>query len=219
MVKPTARKNTSEFTGSVLKLHTAAIILAAGLSSRMQEFKPLLKIGNKTMLEHAIGLFRYAGVEDIIVVLGHRAEDVIPVVEHTNARWLLNSDFAEGMFSSIQCGVRGMYSSCNAFFLLPVDIPLVAPTTLLQLLDTFDSNPEIRICYPYFAGRRGHPPLIDADLAKALLDYDGTEGMRGFLRKFADYASDVSVTDKFVAMDADTPAAFSRLQEAYLRKD
>lgn len=181
----------------------------------MEDFKPLLKIANKTMIEHTITLFEHGGVEDIMVVLGHRAEEVVPVVEKTTARWLRNTRFSEGMFSSIQCGVEGLHSSADAFFLLPVDIPLVTPATLLKLLDYYQSDSVKRILYPSFRGRRGHPPLIAADLAKSILAYEGTGGMRGFLRNYEDQAGEVAVTDRFVAMDADTPAQFSLLRKAY----
>lgn len=201
-----------------MKLATGAVIPAAGFSSRMEGFKPLLKIADKTMIEHAITLFEQSGVEDIVVVLGHRAEEVVPVVEKTTARWQKNARFSEGMFSSIQCGVESIRSSVDAFFLLPVDIPLVTTATLLRLLDCYKRDSAKRILYPSFQGRRGHPPLIATGLSKAILGYEGTGGMRGFLRNYENEAGEVAVTDRFVAMDADTPAQFSRLQEAYLGK-
>ena len=139
---------------------------------------------------------------------------MIPVVAKTNARWQLNPDYSAGMFSSIRCGIRAIPASCAAFFLLPVDIPLVAPATLMHLRNVFQRSPAVRICYPSYRDRRGHPPLIDRQLVQELLDYEGTEGMRGFLRNYEDQSLVIPVADRFIAMDADTPHDFQQLQEA-----
>ncbi len=76
----------------------AAIILAAGYSSRMGTPKPMLKIGNRTILERAIELFRDVGIEDVIVVVGHRANEIISDVEYCRARAITNEQFERGMF-------------------------------------------------------------------------------------------------------------------------
>ena len=46
----------------------SALIVAAGMASRMKTFKPLLRLGEKTIIEHVIDTFRYAGIQDIVVV-------------------------------------------------------------------------------------------------------------------------------------------------------
>src|SRR5580692_5523389 len=79
----------------------AAIILAAGYSSRMGEFKPLLPIGGATAFERCIGLFRASGVEEVIAVLGHRADQLQPLAERCGARCVVNPQFDGGMYSSI----------------------------------------------------------------------------------------------------------------------
>lgn len=195
----------------MLKIRSAAVIPAAGFSSRMGDLKQLLKIGNQTMVERTIGLCTEAGVDEVVVVLGHRAAEIAPVVEKTGARLLLNPDFSRGMFSSIRHGVKALAPGSEAFFLLPVDIPLVTPATLVHLADTYRTHPAIRICYPSFDNRRGHPPLIDMELTRPLLAYDGADGMRGFLRKYEDVSLEVSVEDSFITLDADTPADFEHL--------
>jgi len=104
-----------------------AIILAAGFSTRMRRFKPLLRIGEKTFLEHAIALFKESGVGDIVTVVGHQSEKVIPVAKAVSSRYVINDHYDDGMYSSIQTGVKALGHPCDAFFLLPVDIPLCCP--------------------------------------------------------------------------------------------
>src|ERR1700752_1252951 len=136
----------------------AAIILAAGYSSRMGEFKPLLPIGGTTALERCIGLFRAAGVEEVIAVLGHRAEQLQTLAERSGARCLVNPQFDRGMYSSIVVGSRALPRWVEAAFVLPADIPLVRPATVRQLADNWGSS-DASILYPVFEGLRGHPPL------------------------------------------------------------
>ncbi len=199
------------------KLRVAAVIPAAGLSSRMQAFKPLLTIGGKTIVERVMELFRGAGVTDIITVLGHRSEELIPVVEAVSCRYVVNRNYRDGMFSSIQRGVEELQGTCDAFFLLPVDIPLVHPNTIRYLLDSFSKNTTALVCYPQFQSRRGHPPLIDSSLADQILAYDGQGGMRGFLRRYEDQAIVVSVVDPFIRMDLDTREDLFLLEKEYFR--
>ena len=103
----------------------AAIVLAAGYSSRMGEFKPLLPIGDTTILERVVTTFREADIRDIRVVIGHRSAELLPLVERLQVRPVLNERYNEGMFSSVIAAVSSLEENIEAFFLLPVDIPLV----------------------------------------------------------------------------------------------
>lgn len=195
-----------------------ALVLAAGLSSRMDGCKPLLHIGDKTLLEHAVGLFAGVGIESIVTVIGHRAEELIPAVDAAGSIYVINNTYHEGMFSSIQRGVKKLQGMCDAFFLLPVDIPLVLPGTVKTLREAFRSNPSILVCYPQFKSRRGHPPLINNLLAYHILSYGGAGGMRRFLSSYRDQAIDVQVEDPSIHLDADSPRDLEVLRETYLQR-
>ena len=195
------------------KPNFSAIILAAGLSSRMGEFKPLVRIGGKSFVEHAIALFRTAGIEEIVTVVGHRAQEVLPVVQAAASHGAINADYTNGMFSSVQAGVKALKHPGDAFFLLPVDIPLVRPATVRQLAAGFEQHRAPLVCYPLFQSRRGHPPLINSQLIGALLRHDGMGGMREFLRGYEKQALSVHVEDPYIRLDADTPQDLSRLRE------
>ncbi len=148
----------------------SAIILAAGYSSRMGTLKPILKLGDKTILERAIRLFRDVGIEDVIVVVGHGAEQIIPIVHDCGARAVMNGQFDRGMFSSVQAGVNALSPESEAFFVLPVDIPSVSSQTIRDLLTAYWGG-KSKIVVPAFQGRRGHPPLISAGYRNEILSY------------------------------------------------
>lgn len=190
----------------------AALILAAGRSSRMGGLKPLLILGSSMLLELAVAQFFKAGIEDVRVVLGHRAGEIIPVVERLGVKWILNAQYSEGMFSSVLAGVQDLDADVEAFFILPVDIPLVKPETIARLLSAY-RNRRAKVVYPRFEGSRGHPPLIDAScLQEGDLSPDYPGGLRALLRRYESDALDVDVEDKAILMDCDTPEDYRELQ-------
>jgi putative nucleotidyltransferase with HDIG domain len=197
----------------------AAVILAAGYSSRMGEFKPLLPLGDMTILERAVGLFlEEAQVRDIRVVVGYRAEDLIPLLQERRVPWVVNENYPEGMLSSVKAGIRGLDQGVGAFFMLPVDIPLVRRQTLLDLLNA-DTGDTRTIIYPAFMGRRGHPPLIGTGYRKEILGWTGEGGLRAFLNHYDDWAIDVDVADECILLDADRPEHYQKLLARIARYD
>lgn len=96
--------------------YTTAIILAAGYSSRMGDFKSLLKLGPYRAIKHAVRCFLLAGVFDVRVVTGFRAEEVVETVKPLRVTVIYNPDFDKGMYSSVQAGLRSLELDVQAFF-------------------------------------------------------------------------------------------------------
>jgi molybdenum cofactor cytidylyltransferase len=188
----------------------SAIILAAGYSRRMGALKPILKLGDKTILERAIRLFRELAIEEVIVVVGHEAREIIPIVHDCGARAIMNGQFERGMFSSVQAGAKALSPDAHAFFVLPVDIPLVHPRTIEDLLEAYRSG-NSQIVIPAFHGKRGHPPLVSARYRNEILSYSGEEGLRGFFKKHDEHSEQVEVADEMILFDLDTPAHYEEL--------
>lgn len=188
----------------------AALILAAGRSTRMGTFKPLLPLGRKTIIETLIDLYRSAGISDMLIVLGHRADDVRPILERQDIPWTINEHYDQGMFSSIQTGVKNINPDSKAFFLHPVDIPLVRPETLSRIIG-IRSKKKASICYPCHEGRRGHPPLISTALIPAILAFDESGGMRALLSSYNEDALNVDCNDPGILKDFDTPEDFAKI--------
>ncbi|MBF0549149.1 MAG: nucleotidyltransferase family protein [Deltaproteobacteria bacterium] len=188
----------------------AALILAAGYSSRMGALKPLLPLGQSTALEEGVRRFRRAGIADIRVVTGHRAGEIAPVLDRLGVRQVFNPEYDKGMFSSIRAGLGTFGPDTEAFFLLPVDIPLIRPGTIAALVQAH-SRHQVDVIYPCFEGRRGHPPLISMSCV-ADLPPDQAGGLRAFLAQHDGPVLDLEVLDEFILNDFDTPEDYHRLQ-------
>lgn len=195
----------------------SAIILAAGLSKRMGRFKPLMELGEKTVVERVVSLYQAAGVGDICVVVGYRGEEIRKALTSSGVRIVVNPDFEKGMYTSIIEGVRNLPASTQAFFVHPVDIPLIRVHTIKTLIRAFQEN-SARIFYPRFNGRRGHPSLIDAALAQEIIAWKEEGGLRAFLEKRNDLALDVPVADEGILLDLDTMEDY-RLLQARLKEE
>jgi molybdenum cofactor cytidylyltransferase len=176
----------------------------------MGMLKPILKIGKQTILKRVINLFRESGIEDVIVVVGHRANELVPEIVNCGARPIVNEHYESGMFSSVQVGIKALRPVSKAFFLLPVDIPLVRTQTILDLVESYRSE-KSKIIFPTFLGKRGHPPLVSASYRNGILSYAGDEGLRGFFRKHHCRCMEVEVADEMILFDVDTPADYEAL--------
>jgi CTP:molybdopterin cytidylyltransferase MocA len=179
-----------------------ALILAAGFSSRMGNFKSLLPLGSDTVIAYTVKHLREAGIDDIRVVVGHRSEELMPVLSSLNVMPIFNANYAGEMYVSILTGLRTFSAEAGAFFLLPCDIPLVKRHTIKAILRKYYSS-DAAIIYPTFRDERGHPPLITARCFSDILSWNGPGGLRTVLEKFT--FAEVEVADQAVIMDMDTP--------------
>jgi len=174
-----------------------ALILAAGFSSRMGDFKPLLRVGDVCAITRTVSCVTAAGVTPIAVT-GHRGDEILHYV--SDIKVAQNKNYADGMFSSVVTGVLALPKKCDAFFMLPADCCVINPETLKTLLSRYDGS---KILYPAYNGKRGHPPLIPYKIGRGLADYSGEGGARAF---FADFPSEeIEVPDPGILMDMDTP--------------
>jgi CTP:molybdopterin cytidylyltransferase MocA len=176
----------------------------------MKQFKPLLPLGGVTALARLIWTFLEAGVADVRVVVGHRHEELVQLVEKAGGRIVLNGSYQEGMFSSVLTGIRTIEPEVDAFFVQPVDVPLVRPATIRRLLQEYRQR-QSEVIYPCFLGKRGHPPLIAGRLAQAIISWQGEGGLKAVLSLWETGARNVAVADEMVLCDMDTPEAYQTL--------
>lgn len=191
-----------------------AVVLAAGFSSRMGGFKPTYPMGKATVLEQTVSGFREAGIGRVLVVLGHRADELAPVVDALGAEAVRNPEYASGMFSSVRAGVAAVSDHADAFFLTPADIPLVRTQTITRLRDNFDPR-ETVILHPCFLGEPGHPPVLGVQLRRSILQADGQGGLRAVLekqeRENPDSVSRLETADQGILLDMDREEQYVRL--------
>jgi molybdenum cofactor cytidylyltransferase len=196
----------------------SAIILAAGFSRRMGRFKPLLPLGPTPVVARVVGLYRSVGIDNICVVAGHKANELQAVLNPMGVRCIVNRAYAQGMFSSLTAGVAALPSGVRGFFVHPVDVPLVRPSTVSALIAAFTERPAL-VLHPRFDGRRGHPPLVPVDLAPVILAWSGDGGLRAFWDLGGAAMQEVPVADEAILLDLDTEEEYRRLTERLARED
>ena len=194
-----------------------ALVLAAGLSRRMGEFKPLLPLRGKTLIENSVGSALSGGAETAVVVTGCRADEVEAVLRRAfggRVAFVRNPDFAAtDMLRSVRLGASAL-PACDAFFLLPGDMPVVAKGTFDKLLAAREGE-KAPVIFPTLGGCRRHPPLIDARLIPAIRAFDGADGLRGLWRRYEKDVLTVPVDDEGVALDLDTPDDYETCKQTY----
>ena len=192
------------------------LVLAAGLSRRMGEFKPLLPFRGKTLIENTIDSILSSGAHQVVVVTGHRAEELEAILgEKYEGRVILtrNHEFATSdMLRSIQIGCQAM-PECDAFFLLPGDMPVVDAVTFQKVLARRDGT--LGVIFPTLDGFRKHPPLVDYRLIPRILNFHGDGGLRRFWQEQEALITTVSVDDGGVWVDLDTQEDYKKCKEKY----
>jgi len=179
-----------------------AILLAAGRSQRMGAFKPLLPFGETNVIRNCIQNLHQAGVEDIVLVLGHRAKDLQQSLEDLRLRFALNPDPSSEMGASIACGVRELLPETKAALIALTDQPAVPPDVIRAIVSEWTSGE--RLVIPEFQGRGGHPVLVDLRFREELLNLDSSGGLRFFLKAHRQQVRRLPVNTPFIARDMDT---------------
>ena len=190
----------------------AAILLAAGRSRRMGAFKPLLPFGNKTVVEQCVANLCEAGVQNILVVVGHRADDVREQLKNHHVQFVLNPDPDSEMSASIACGVVQVDEKTKALLICLVDHPAVPPEVINLLINEWRSG-DGKLFQPEHAGRGGHPVLIDLTYRDELMKLDPERGLRAFFDRHGDERRRLPVASRFVARDMDTWEDYEALHE------
>ena len=186
---------------------TAALIVAAGMSSRMGDFKPMLTIGEMSIAERVITTFQQAGVGRIVVVTGYQAELLERHLASREVVFLRNERYQETqMFDSACIGLRYLRGKCGRVLFTPVDIPLFTAATVRALLES-----DAPLACPVCDGKPGHPTMLSADLIDGILSDAGENGLQGALGRCGVPMTQVPVSDPGVLHDADTPADYQNL--------
>jgi len=189
----------------------SVVILSAGYSSRMKDFKPLLNFGDKAAVRLLYDTYRECDIEDILIVTGFNSEKLMEANYDINVKWVLNPDFKSGMYSSIKAAVKEIDKNSQGFFLNPVDIPVIRKQTIFDLKNEFEKG-EKGIIYPVFNGKRGHPTVISANYSNIITENSGDGGLKSLLQKYENDFTEVPVCDNGTVMDMDTPEDYRKLQ-------
>ena len=189
----------------------AAVVLAAGESSRIGRDKALLPFRQSSFLEQIVSTLKKVPVEKIVVVLGHHADEIRSSIDLPKAEVVVNSQFREGQTSSLLAGLEALDSDkIEGILLCLVDNPLISAEVVRRLGEEFRFRRPLLVI-PTYQGERGHPVIFSRALFDEFRSLAPGEGANLVARRHREETWFVEVNDQSILNDVDTPADYEKL--------
>jgi molybdenum cofactor cytidylyltransferase len=193
----------------------AAIILAAGKSTRMGEAKQLLPLAGSTVLGQTIENVRSSGLDEIVLVLGSSAEAIrrqFPASLLSGLKIVVNPNYEQGMASSLHAGLSALDPQIDATCIVLADQPFVRPETLDQLAAHYRRT-KAQIVIPSYKGVRGNPVLLDRSVFGEVMALEGDIGCRAIFGSHTEQTAKLEVEDEGILLDIDNQEDYERIRE------
>ena len=188
-------------------MELGALIVAAGMSRRMGEFKPMLSIGSISVAQRVVATLSQAGVSKIVMVTGYNAVILERHLAGNGIIFLRNDNYEHTqMFDSVKIGLQYLKDKCDKVLFTPVDVPLFTAKTVKTILDS-----DASLACPMCEGKQGHPILIANHLIPEILNDCGEQGLKGAMDRCSEPLLRIDVEDFGTIHDADTPEDFTQL--------
>jgi molybdenum cofactor cytidylyltransferase len=182
----------------------SAILLAAGLSRRMGDFKQLLQFQGKSFVECCVDNLLASGLDDIVVVTGHRDAEVRQALASRKIKFVFNADYQAGMSSSIKCGVQALEEKTEAILIALADQPHIHSSSISKVIAAYQKERPLLVV-PTYANRRGHPIVLDGKLRAEIMTFDPAQGLRQVVHRHKDQALYLEMKSDSVLLDFDYP--------------
>jgi len=200
---------------------TAAILLAAGRSSRMgqRQHKLLLPLGDRPVLAHVVETVLASRAWPLVVVLGYQAEQVRAILTPYESKLTIveNPDYQQGMSTSLREGIKTLMSSyptVDGALIVLGDQPLMTSHILNSMIETKQATGK-RIIAARYSGKRGNPTLFDASLFPELMEMTGDEGGRKVLERYQKEIAILDMEDDMPNYDVDTWEAYQQVVKVW----
>jgi len=193
--------------------HWAAVILAAGRSSRMgMQHKLLEDLHGKSVIRHVADHVRASGFSSVLMVTGYRADEVSAAAGPIET--CFNPDYASGMASSLKCGLAALPDRCEGAVIILGDMPFIRPEHFKAILEAITAAPSAKALVPVVKGEWAHPVAIRRSLFAPIMAVQGDKGARAVLKAHAEDVLCWPSNDHALLCDLDTPEALeqARLQ-------
>ncbi len=188
----------------------AAIILAAGRSTRMGSNKLLEELDGKALVRHVADAALGSIARSVWVVTGHEGESVRARLDGLGVRFVHNPDFALGLSTSLKAGVMALPAEAKGVVVLLGDMPRVTSEVINFVIQAFEAQPQAIAAVPVYQGEWGNPVLLSRSLFGAVAALQGDAGARKLLNGRAGEVLEVPVSNDAVLIDLDTPEALAR---------
>ena len=197
----------------------AAVVPAAGHSTRMGRPKLALPLGDRTVLEHVIAALRAGGAEQVVVVVGPHVPELIPLAKAAGAGVCRLSESTPDMRATVEDGLNWLEGHISpppeAFLLAPADHPTLDAAVVRTLCDCFRSDPARSILIPTHGGRRGHPVLFAWRRVNGIRALPQDRGINVYVREHAAEVREIEVETPSVLWDLDTPEDYDRCRTGF----
>jgi molybdenum cofactor cytidylyltransferase len=198
-------------TSSMSAPRIAAVVLAAGLSSRMGSNKLLSDLNGQTLIQHTIDRLSKAAIDEIIVVTGHQAAQIQAALENNRVRFVYNANYAQGLSTSVRVGVAAAQEFDAALVCLG-DMPLIEAADLNRMIAAFNETEGRTLVAPVLGRKLGNPVLWGQEHFVDLMALTGDRGARSLVEARRDQIVEIAVTHDGILLDADTPEALAEIK-------
>jgi molybdenum cofactor cytidylyltransferase len=190
----------------------AGIVLAAGLGTRMGvQNKLLVDVGGRPLVAAAVEAAVASGLAPVVVVVGHLGDAVRAALRGLPVTFVENSDYREGLSTSIRAGVAALSPGLDGVIIMLADMPQVRASHIRSLVSAFAAADRDAICIPTYEGRQGNPVLWSARYFPDLLSLTGDIGGKSLFDRYAARVREMEMPDDGVLIDVDRPADLTAL--------
>ncbi len=190
----------------------AAIVLAAGKSTRMGSNKMLADFRGNPMVRATVANILASSVDEVVVVTGHEKEAVEAALANLHVRFAHNPDFAAGLATSLAAGIKAIAGRADSALICLADMPLVDARIIDRLVAAYNPTENRNIIAPTYKGERGNPVLWSAQYFPQLMALSGDKGARNLIEECKSEAVEVEAESDAVLRDADTVEMLSTMQ-------
>jgi CTP:molybdopterin cytidylyltransferase MocA len=204
--------------GLYSRLVVGAILLAAGEAKRMGgRPKPLLQLAGVPLIRRSLIALSGAGVDEVVIVLGHRADEIEGVVREFPVTVVRNADYKQGQMSSVRAGMAALSGKLDAIVMALADQPLVNTQDVIALIGAYKkrSGSGGSIVVPYVEGERGNPIVLDAALREEILAGEVNWGCRQWIAQHPDRVGRFDTDNQHYCLDLDTPEDLQQFEQRY----
>ncbi len=190
----------------------AAIILAAGKSTRMgEQNKLLMPFGETTILGAVVSEVVKSTIDQIVIVTGNEEKRIKDAIPHDVA-FIHNPDFADGLSTSVKVGVASLDDDIDGVMILLGDMPFVTSDDLNVLIDAFEPG---KITVPVKDGKIGNPLIFASEFFEDFKSLSGDTGARRLLAEYPDRVVKTELSSSGILTDIDTLQAYEQARDKY----
>jgi molybdenum cofactor cytidylyltransferase len=187
----------------------AAIVLAAGLSSRMGSNKLLAEVGGKPLIRRTVESALASAVNSVLVVTGNCENETRSALAGLEVQFRNNTDFSKGLSTSLKCGLSAIAADCDGAVILLGDMPDVSFGLIDKLIAAFDPGEDRAICVAAWHGKRGNPVLWARRFFPEMMAIEGDIGAKHLMSVHDELVCEVEAEDDSPLIDIDTPEALT----------